>query len=525
MIRQHHCVTAISLLTVALVPTLVSAQTIRRFDNNNNLFQQNAGSLSVRDERFDFLGGNDRLLLLRNDDLAGLSSGVADMGEGRDVVVTSFNMSGLFRLGGGDDLFLSEGDVSFNGNATDIVVLAGSGNDIIAVTTDFCAYDGELGNDVFISNGSNNTFDGGEGNDTYSVEAAESGAQIDLAQESAFVRFTTPEFIFNMEHVRGSDFGDEILGDSKSNRIDGLGGDDAIDGDAGNDTIDGGAGNNQLFGSEGIDTLVILGTVTSSSRESADTIRVAGILDGVPFEHIASGFEQVIENGELQSVGFFLDETAENITEPTVIADTSVLAKLNALVAGQTLNGNANANTINGGAGSDDIAGLGGNDRLDGKGGDDVILGGAGADTLLGAGGNDSLFGGLQNDTLIGGPGADILDGGDGSDRLTGGAGNDIFVFSSAFAGSADVVTDYKVIEDTIQIRSNLVGNLPRGVLAANRFKNTAQGAVDADDRILYDPATGRLSFDRNGRAAGGVQVIATLPRRLAMTPTEIIIR
>ena len=76
------------------------------------------------------------------------------MGDGRDVLITSFNMSGTFNLGSGDDLFISEGDVNFNGNATDILVNAGPGNDIIAATTDFCFYRGEEGDDVFISDAS-----------------------------------------------------------------------------------------------------------------------------------------------------------------------------------------------------------------------------------------------------------------------------------------------------------------------------------------------------------------------------------
>ncbi len=491
----------------ALIPSVVVAQGVRNFDNNNNVFQQPGGGLSVLGETFNFLSGNDRLVLLRNDDLAGLGSGTANMGDGRDIVVTSFNMSGTFNLGTGNDLFISEGDVNFNGNATDILVLAGAGNDIIAVTTDFCAYGGEQGNDVFISDGSRNSFDGGDGSDTYSAEAAESGASIDLAQEAAFVRFSTPERIASIENVRGSDFGDEILGDGNPNRIDGLGGDDAIDGGFGDDTISGGAGTNTLFGNDGIDTLVVPGIITSKTRPTPDSIRVIGSLDGIAFDDTAVGFEQLLENNVLKSVEFFLGESTVNIVQQTVIAETAVQATLAGLVAGQTLNGNNNANTLNGGSGIDDMAGFGGNDTLNGNDGD------------------DSINGGTQNDTLTGGNGSDSLDGGPGADRLTGGAGNDNFVFTSALAGSADIITDYKVVEDTIRIRRGLVGNLPAGILAGNRFKNTARGAIDADDRIIYERSSGKLSFDSNGSAAGGRVLIATLPRGLAMAAGEIIIQ
>jgi Ca2+-binding RTX toxin-like protein len=525
MKTPHQLANSITILAFALIPSVGVSQSVRNFDNNNNQFQQASGGTSVLGNTFNFLGGNDRLVLLRNDDLAGLGSGAANMGDGRDVVITSFNMSGTFNLGNGNDLFISEGDVNFNGNATDILVLAGTGDDIIAVTTDFCAYGGEQGNDVFVSDGSRNIFDGGEGNDTYSAEAAESGASIDLAQEAAFVRFSTPERLINIENVRGSDFSDEIFGDEKPNRLDGLGGDDAIDGDAGNDTIFGGGGTNTLFGNIGVDTLVVRGTITSKTRLSPTTIRVTGSMGGIAFNHTATGFEQVFENKVLKSIAFFMGESTNNTVQQTVINESSFLTTLSGLVAGRTLNGNGNANTINGDIGNDDIAGFGGNDTLNGNAGDDFILGGDGVDSLNGGDGQDFLSGGAQNDTLAGGPGNDSLDGGAGNDRLTGGAGNDSFVFVSSLAGSADIITDYKIVEDTVRISRNLVGNLPPGILANIRFKNTAQGPIDADDRIIYESSNGRLSFDSNGSAVGGRVLIATLPTGLAMVASEIIIQ
>jgi serralysin len=318
------------------------------------------------------------------------------------------------------------------------------------------------------------------------------------------VRFTTAESLISIENARGSDFGDTIFGDSNANRIDGLGGDDSIDGDPGNDTISGGPGTNTLFGNTGVDTLVINGTITSKTRLSATEIRVIGTTGGIAFDDRASGFEQVLENGVLKSIAFFMGETATNNVQQTVIAETSVVAKINALVAGQTLNGNGNANTISGEAGSDDIAGLGGNDTLNGRGGDDCLFGGTGVDRLNG------------------GTGDDTLDGGPGLDNLTGGPGKDTFVFSSALANSSDVITDYTVADDTILISKSLVGNLPAGSLAANRFKNTALGNISSEDRIIYESATGKLFFDSNGSGVGGRVLIATLPAGLAMVAGEI---
>ena len=495
---SHPLARSTAAIALMLIPGAGFSQTVRNFDNNNNLFQQVRGGPSVLDDSFNFLGGNDRLILLRNDDLAGLGDGVADMGDGRDVVITSFNMSGTFNLGSGDDLFISEGDVNFNGNATDILVNAGSGNDLIAVTTDFCVYRGEQGNDVFISDGSRNSFDGGPGNDTYSAEAAESAVGIDLGQGIAVTGSSDADILRGIENARGSNFDDEILGDANANRIDGLGGEDLIDGGAGNDTIAGGAGSNTLFGNAGFDTLVVLGTITSRTRLSPTTISVSGSLNGVAFVHTAADFEQVLDNNVLKSLAFFMGESSANNVQQTVIAESPVIASLSGLAAGQTLNGNSRANVINGGAGNDDISGFGGNDTLSGKGGDDFIVGGSG------------------NDVLSGGP---------GFDRLSGGSGKDTFVFSSSFASGADVITDYKVSDDTIRISRKLVGGLPAGVLAANRFKNTARGRVDRDDRIIYESSTGRLFFDANGSASGGRVLIATLRKGLKMVASEIVIR
>lgn len=496
----------IATLTLALICLPASAQGVRNGDEGNNLFQQQAGDLSVRDVTFNFLGGNDRLILLRNDDLAGLNGGSANMGEGRDVVLTSFNMSGIFDLGPGDDFFLCEGDVSFNGNATDIAVLAGGGNDLILVTTDFCAYAGQDGDDIFVSDGSRNRFDGGDGSDTYSAEAAEAAASIDLGNNVAIVRFSTGEELIRIENARGSAFGDTIFGDGGNNRLDGLDGDDSISGDPGDDTLSGGSGFNQLDGGAGIDTLVVEGTVGSRTRLAGNAIRIDGSIDGVAFTHIASGFEQVLSNNQLQSVAFFLGETSINQVEAEALPDTPVQKAINGFVAGRTLNGTDAANTLKGAAGHDDLAGLGGNDTLLGNGGDDVLEGGAGADTLKG------------------GSGSDLLNGGRGADRLTGGSGQDGFVFTSAFSSGADTLTDYNVAQDTLLIRSGLVGNLPAGPLANGRFRtvNASQGALDEDDRIVYDSSSGRLHFDRNGAASGGRELIATLPANLPMTAAEI---
>ena len=510
-----HTSIAVAAFALAFIPSIGRAQ-IFNGDNNNNFVQQNSGDQSVRDFTFNFLGGNDRLILLRNDDLAGLNRGVANMGDGRDVVLTSFNMSGTFNLGNGNDFFLSEGDVNFNPNGPDILVQAGPGNDLILVTTDFCIYRGEQGNDIFVSDGSRNTFDGGADNDTYSAEAAEFDAHIDLGLGFAEARFSTGESLISIENARGSAFNDTLFGDNNANRLDGLAGNDGIDGDPGNDTISGGTGTNILEGNTGVDTLVVQGTITSKRRISASVIQVKGTFNGLAFDHTASNFEQVLENDVLKSITSFMGEVGNIAVQQTQIAESPVEAAITGFISGQTLNGTSAGNTLTGAAGFDDIAGLAGNDTLNGNDGDDALFGGDGVDTLNGGNGSDTLEGGAQNDTLNGGLGKDIL---------TGGANNDIFAFTTALAENSDTITDYNVAQDTIHISRSLVGNLPAGALAAIRFKKTPQAALDADDRIIYNNTNGQLLFDSDGSGPVAGALIATLPANLLMVAAEIVLR
>lgn len=213
---------------------------------------------------------------------------------------------------------------------------------------------------------------------------------------------------------------------------------------------------------------------------------------------------------------------------------------------------------------------------LEGRAGNDVLRGWSGADTLIGGLGNDTLFventrdvvienanegidtvsssityslsanvekliltgsspingtgNGLSNvltgnsaaNQLNGGGGNDILDGGYGANRLTGGAGNDIFRFTSK--GPVDVITDYHVADDTIQLENSVFTALcDPGVLAAGQFRLGAK-ALDANDHIIYNSATGALIYDANGNGTGGAIQIAIIGTGLALTHAEIVV-
>ncbi len=170
-----------------------------------------------------------------------------------------------------------------------------------------------------------------------------------------------------------------------------------------------------------------------------------------------------------------------------------------------------------------------GADRMTGTVNDDFLFGYAGDDTLKGSGGVDTIWGDAGNDHLFGGNGADMLAGdsasgalgdtrdqlfgGDGADRLvsnfgrdtlTGGAGADTFVYYDyGSARTSHRITDFNADVDKIGLYGSTFQALgPDGVIDAELFRR-GTSATEADDRLIYDRATGRLYFDADG--VGGV--------------------
>lgn len=184
-----------------------------------------------------------------------------------------------------------------------------------------------------------------------------------------------------------------------------------------------------------------------------------------------------------------------------------------ALAGNDKLGGGAGEDSIFGASGRDAISGNGSNDTLKGEaendtlnggGQNDVLDGGTGRDILKGGDGNDSLFGRASHDMLLGEAGNDTLDGSSGNDTLAGGAGADSFAFNQALVPTnLDTITDFAVVDDRIVLNKAIFTGLAPGTLAAEAF-NTGAAATQADDRIIYNSATGALLFDSNGSLNGG---------------------
>lgn len=148
-----------------------------------------------------------------------------------------------------------------------------------------------------------------------------------------------------------------------------------------------------------------------------------------------------------------------------------------------------------------------------------TIVGSANADTIHGLDGvTETIDAGAGNDTVYVSTGAD---------QITLGAGSDTLVFSKLVTGAdAPRIADYSVADDSIQLSKAAFAALgPVGALSAAEFEAAAGGlATAASTRIVYDTATGDLSYDADGSGAGTAVVIAHLTGIPTLTAAEFTI-
>jgi Ca2+-binding RTX toxin-like protein len=427
-------------------------------------------------------------------------------GEGHDRVLTtltSFTLSANI-----EDLKYSGGQ-SFTGigNELDNTILGGSGDDFLTGLGGYNVLNGGLG-----------------GSDTADYSAAPGLISVSLATGGGLNGYGQSDTYISIENITGSNYDDTIIGDGGNNTLNGGGGADTLVGGAGNDTLIGGAGAaNTMQGGTGNDTYVV--------QAVGDSI----------VEFANEGTDQV-QTG----LGFFiLPSNVENLTHTGSSDFTGI--------------GNELGNLIVGGTGNNYLVGFGGNDTLIGGGGGlNTLQGGTGDDIYAVQSTGDSVveFAGEGNDQvqtflasytlpanveqllfignfdhngvgndgnnqLIGAGGNDTLNGLAGNDTLTGNAGADQFVFSTQpGVNNQDHITDFQAGIDKVVLDHSVFGALPAGALADDAF--AADTAPTANTRIIYNSATGALSYDADGSGGAASPVTFAIIDKLSGNPVAV---
>ena len=319
--------------------------------------------------------------------------------------------------------------------------------------------------------------------------------------------------------------------------------------------------NNTIWGNNGTNTLNGLGGADVMAGFGGDDIYVIDNAADIVVEQAGQGNDTI-------QVGVTYTLAAGVSVENIVRVSGNTIA---------VLRGNEIAQTITGGTGDDTLFGGGGDDTLIGSTNAnslarDILDGGTGADTMVGGNesdiyyvdnigdvvtetgnqGNDivytttsytlaagtsvellstisiadttaiNLTGNDQVNHVWGNNGDNIVNGGLGNDVLYSFNGNDIYAFTTALgANNVDRILDFSSGLDRIGLDDAIFSGIGTpGSFNAGAFVNgTAAG--DADDRIIYDQATGNLFYDADGNGAGAAVLFATFDTKPALTQLD----
>jgi Ca2+-binding RTX toxin-like protein len=374
-----------------------------------------------------------------------------------------------------------------------------------------------------------------------------------------------------MAVIKGDASDNVLIGTRESDSLSGFGGDDRLYGLRGNDDLDGGEGADLMSGRVGddiywvdnpgdrvaerrgegffdqvrstvsyalnrnVEHLVLLGTADIDGLgNAAENILIgnAGANrlngrggydrmeggkgndiyvvddDGGPFDEVVEYAGEGVDTVRLALPGIYhLPDNVENL----IISDRSSAIRHN-------VDGNNLDNDIHLGDGAD------------------FGQGGEGADRISGLGGNDGLLGELGDDRLIGGDGDDELVGGEGQDYIFGGQGQDIIDLSDADMArdrlyydvnptpeNADSIEGFIHKQDRFFLnRSVYAGLTSDGRLDPDAF-HVGSNAADAEDRIIYNKAQGKVYYDPDGAGGAAMSLIATLVDRPVLSHVDFV--
>ena len=325
------------------------------------------------------------------------------------------------------------------------------GNDDIYGTRFNDIYYGYDGNDTFYSSKGADIFDGSWGLDTVDYSASESAVIVRLDMGKGTGGHAQGDSYIDVENVTGSDFDDEIHGNSANNVISGGEGDDTLYGYAGDDTFTNILGSDRISGGNGFDTL--------DYSDSTGRILV-----------------------NLEQDFVYRYNPGQDSTTSTVLGIDKVI----------------------GGSGSDEFRGTVGSDHFVGGGSTDQFYLDEGADTYEGGSGNDWLYA-KGDDMLIdleAGTGSGGVAEGDSYSSiesifvyqsqnvdLTGSGADNLFSIQGSTTGDIDI--DAGEGDDTVYLG----------------FSQNHPTKFETHDSSVFDGGLGSDTIDTGGTASADVVI------------------
>jgi Ca2+-binding RTX toxin-like protein len=454
-----------------------------------------------------------------------------------------------FMSGGlGNDAYVVDnfGDVVKEGSATGgidgvestITYTLGANLELLALNGggNIAGYGNGLDN-VIVGNGAGNLIDGRTGADTMSGLDGDDTYYVDNAGDKVIETSATAGYDkvnSTISLTLGANLEDLVLKGTAA--INATGNDLA-------NVLTGNAAANVLNGRTGADRM---------NGGAGDDVYVVDDAGDVAHESSATGGNDRVNSSVSYVLGSYVEQLLLTGTADINATGNGLANVLTGNAGGNVLNGKAGADTMNGGAGNDlyyvdnaadivrESSATGGTDRVNssvsftlGSNVEQLTLSGSASvngtgnaldNALVGNDGTNALEGLAGVDSLRGGAGNVVLNGGLGKDTLHGGPGADQFWFDAPLgAANADRILDFSSADDTICLSRSVFKALSAGALDGAAFW-AGSTAHDADDRIIYDSATGSLYYDADGNGAGVQALFATVAAGAALGAADFLV-
>jgi Ca2+-binding RTX toxin-like protein len=326
---------------------------------------------------------------------------------------------------------------------------------------DWC--DGHQGNDILDGGDGNDDLNGGSNEDLLNGGDGNDTLKGDSGADTIYGGFGD-DWIFGFEPKSSTDFSDAPL------RGDNNDGSDILHGGSGADTLYGSNYNDTIYGDGGNDVLF----ESNSYQDDGDADTLIGGMGDDTYTIVNATTTTIIElaNEGVDGVNSLGDYTLPVNVENLTFKGTAVLSGTGN-DANNTLTGNTGGNWLNGSYGNDSLYGMDGNDTLDGNMGADSLTGGLGADTFL-------------------------------------------FIFTDQ---PYDTITDFSLAQgDKINLYKGAFTRFTTVGTVGSEFFVKGSAALDGNDYIIYNPATGGLFYDADGNGVNAPVQIALMGTNLALT-------